>query len=317
MVLVYRSPMPKRMYTFFTLSIILHLALILLFSTRKSIASDVFITEVSYIEENLPAPEAISPQQPQSRVGYLIPPKSMEEALTQTPGTGGGGVGGFTETSGEPVVDLSTRIDRSQAKIELERYEAEDEGALAVVRIADKTAGGMKSTEEILAEKPISLAKNLPRGPGGGGGLTIGTTSTVRQTEVPTIKIDKKPPPPKISEIGKRIEEKVEEKLRVEKAGTQILLAGPIANRGILKKILPQYPNWCLQRGISGIVKIRIWVNPSGTIREGTLIEVSSGYPDLDQAVINAIRIWQFAPLPSNVVQETQWGIITFRFVLG
>jgi protein TonB len=84
-----------------------------------------------------------------------------------------------------------------------------------------------------------------------------------------------------------------------------------------MTKVLPKYPAWCLQKGISGVVKVRIWVEASGSVREGTLVEISSGYPDLDQAVVNALKKWRFAPLPKNVVQETQWGIITFRFVCG
>ncbi|GAI76876.1 unnamed protein product, partial [marine sediment metagenome] len=43
-----------------------------------------------------------------------------------------------------------------------------------------------------------------------------------------------------------------------------------------------------------GVVKIRIWVESSGDVREGSLIEISSGYPDLDQAVVNAIKKWRW-----------------------
>ena len=184
-----------------------------------------------------------------------------------------------------------------------------------VVKVGSRADGTIKSTEEILAEKPISLAKNLPRGAGGEGG--VGTGNIGRKQEVPTIKIDKKPPPSKTAKISREVEHRSEENLKVKKGETKISLAGPIANRQILHKVLPKYPAWCLQRGISGVVKIKIWVEPSGNIREGTLIEISSGYPDLDQAVIRALKTWRFAPLPQDVIQETQWGIITFRFVCG
>lgn len=88
MTLVYRHHIPRRMYNFFTVSVILHLAIVIFFATRKSMGSSLFITEVSYMEENLPTPEASSPQSP-SRVGYLIPPKNLEDAIkgieSQTP----------------------------------------------------------------------------------------------------------------------------------------------------------------------------------------------------------------------------------------
>lgn len=216
-----------------------------------------------------------------------------------------------------PAIDLDAKLDRSQATIDLDRYMvSEDIGD--VVRIGNGKAGTMKSTDEILAEKPISLARNLPKGAGGEGGVGIGGAGSIgRKAQAPTIKIDKKPPAPKTSAIGKKVEATVEQQLKVEKGKTQISLAGPIAGRQILSKILPKYPVWCLRQGISGVVKIRIWVESSGDVREGSLIEISSGYPDLDQVVINAIKKWRFAPLPSNVVQETQWGVVTFRFVCG
>jgi len=216
-----------------------------------------------------------------------------------------------------PAIDLDAKLDRSQATIDLDRYmDADPIGD--VVRIGSSKNGSMKSTDEILAEKPISLAKNLPRGAGTEGDVGIGSSGAIgKKAPVPTIKIDKQPPPPKTSHITKSVEKNVETQLKVQQGGTQISLAGPIAGRAILNKILPKYPAWCLRQGISGVVKIRVWVEPNGKVREGALVEISSGYPDLDQAVINALRVWKFAPLPAGVVQETQWGIITFKFVCG
>lgn len=216
-----------------------------------------------------------------------------------------------------PAIDLDAKLDRSQATIDLDRYM--DAGPIGdVVKIGTSKNGSMKSTDEILAEKPISLAKNLPRGAGTEGDVGIGNPGTIgKKAPAPAIKIDKQPPPPKTQHITKSVEKNVETQLKVQQSGTQISLAGPIAGRDILSKILPKYPAWCLRQRISGVVKIRVWVEPNGKVREGALVEISSGYPDLDQAVINAVRSWRFAPLPAGVVQETQWGIITFKFVCG
>jgi TonB family protein len=317
MVLVYRRTIPKRMYNFFTFSMIFHAALFLFLGTLKQSTSNIFISEISYEEETqTQGPEAVKPQ---PRVGYLIPPSNLEDMMKGTEGPGGSDFGLGGEATSQPVVDISAKIDRSQAEINLDQYDAGDEGALAVVRIAEKGTGGVKSTEEILAEKPISLSKNLPRGTGGTGGGTMRPGSTIgMKAEAPQIKIDKTVPIAKTtSTIGKQVESQVETKLKTEGAGTSISLAGPIAGRAITRKALPQYPAWCQSRGISGSVKIRIWVNPGGSVREGALIEMSSGYPDLDQSVINAVKIWLFEALPANVQQETQWGVITFRFVCG
>ncbi len=212
-----------------------------------------------------------------------------------------------------PVIDLHVKVDRSQANIDLNRYLPSSE-ITDVVKIGNRNNGTMKSTDEILAESPISLAKTLPRGTGEG---VTGTSNIGRPALAPTIKIDKKPPPVRTTEPTKVAGAEVDEKIEVKKGETKISLAGPIVNRAVLYKTLPHYPSWCLSKNISGVVKIRIWVEPSGMIREGTLIDLSSGYPDLDQAVVDAVKTWRFAPLPSEVLQEVQWGVITFRFVCG
>jgi TonB family protein len=294
----------KRLDIGIVISIIVHIFLFIFLSGSGRVSTIDYndIKEVTFIDQSY-RPE----------VAKVISRGSVWSETKETYSEAEPSYGGEVIT---PAIDLSAKLDRSQAEIDLDRY-LTDEDVGDVVKVGNRTNGTMKSTAEILAEKPISLAKNLPRGAGTEGGTGIGAGGIGRQAETPTIKIDKKPPPPKPSKITTEVETKVDEKIKVKKGETQISLAGPIANRSILNKVLPQYPSWALSKGISGVVKIRIWVEPSGDVREGTLIEISSGYPDLDQAVINALKKWRFAPLPSNVIQETQWGIITFRFVCG
>lgn len=300
----------KRLDLGIIVSIIVHIVLFILMSGSSKTTNIAYedIREVTLIDKSY-RPE----------VAKVVSKGSIWESTEDT----------YTEAEGSsygseivtPAIDLDAKLDRSQAKIDLDRYMASNGDVGDVVRIGSATDGSMKSTEEILAEKPISLAKNLPRGAGSEGGVGISSSGGKigQKGTAPAIKLNgKTTPPPKTSHIGSKVEKQVETKLKVETGGeTMISLAGPIANRQIMNKILPKYPSWCLKQGISGVVKIRVWVEPSGNVREGTLIEVSSGYPDLDQAVIKALRSWKFAPLPSNVVQENQWGVITFRFVCG
>lgn len=300
----------KRLDLGIVVSIIVHIALLILLSGSSKTSGIDYedIREVTLIDQSY-RPE----------VAKVVSKGSIWESTADSYTEGeGSSYGGEIVT---PAIDLDVKLDRSQATIDLDRYMTSNGDVGDVVRIGSSQDGSMKSTEEILAEKPISLAKNLPRGAGGEGGVGISSSGGKigQKGTAPAIKLDQKaPPPPKTSHIGSKVEKQVETKLKVEAGGeTMISLAGPIANRQILNKILPKYPSWCLNQGISGVVKIRIWVEASGQVREGTLIEVSSGYPDLDQAVIKALRSWKFAPLPSNVVQENQWGVITFKFVCG
>lgn len=295
----------KRFDIGLVISIIVHIALFFLFSRSAGAAAGRFedINEVTLLDQSY-RPE----------VAKVVPKGSVWSELPESPAPSGPS-GPDIST---PAIDINAKLDRSQAKIELDRYEGQEQVG-DVIRIGNRENGTMKSTEEILAEKPISLAKNLPRGSGVEGGYGIGNQGGIGvAAEVPALKIDRSAPVTKpTTTIGQKVDAQVETKLKTEGTGTQISLAGPIAGRDILRKNLPQYPAWCQSRGISGVVKVRIWVNPGGQVREGSLVEVSSGYPDLDQAVINAVRAWLFAPLPANVQQEAQWGVITFRFVLG
>lgn len=285
-------------------SIVVHIGLFFLLSGSKGPGAVDYedIREITFIDQSY-RPE----------VAKVISKGSIWDEVQETYSEGASS--GYVSDIVLPAIDLSAELDRSQAKIDLDRYLSTDDVDGDVVKIGNKADGMVKSTEEILAEKPISLVKNLPRGAGSEGSVGIGKGGI--GYKAPSIKIDKKLPPPKTTKITKQVETQIEEKLKSEKEGTQISLAGPIAGRQIMTKVLPKYPAWCLQKGISGVVKVRIWVEASGSVREGTLVEISSGYPDLDQTVVNALKKWRFAPLPKNVVQETQWGIITFRFVCG
>ncbi|MEO0073228.1 MAG: TonB family protein, partial [candidate division WOR-3 bacterium] len=99
--------------------------------------------------------------------------------------------------------------------------------------------------------------------------------------------------------------------------GTSFQIAGPISQREILKKVKPRYPRWALQQRISGTVRVRIWVLPGGKVKGTPQVTCSSGYPDLDQVVIEALKLWEFAPLGPDVRAEEQWGDVTFVFQLS
>ncbi|HIE05675.1 MAG TPA: energy transducer TonB [bacterium (Candidatus Stahlbacteria)] len=220
--------------------------------------------------------------------------------------------------STEAPIDLTARLDRSQAQIDLDRVEMAGGEMMDVIRIADRSKGGMRSTDEILAQKPIQLSRNLPRGAGGGSGTGLPGLPGI-EAERPQIRIEHKPPPITRHEradidVSRTVETSIKTSSR---KGTQISVAGPIASRKILKKVLPRYPSSALKQGICGTVVIRLDVYPDGSVKESMLVESSSGYPDLDQVVIKALRRWLFEALPPNVTQEMQWGIITFRFVLS
>lgn len=250
----------------------------------------------------------------------------VAKVINQSPLPGGGGqsaenvpvptyAAGVAAEEIAPL-DLSSTLERSpsQARIELDRYELAREGEMDVIRIGGK--GSAQTTEEILAQAPIALARNAGGGVGAGTGLR--GIPGVPQPSQPQLTIEHRPVaarprstlPPPAQQATPAVQVPVAR-------GTSFQIAGPISQREIIKKIRPKYPKWALDQHISGSVTVRIWVLPNGQVKGVPQILASSGYPDLDQVVVDAVRCWEFAPLGTGVKAEEQWGDITFIFQLS
>lgn len=68
------------------------------------------------------------------------------------------------------------------------------------------------------------------------------------------------------------------------------------------------------QTNEEAVITIRFEVNPDGSL--GRVMPMRKMNPELEREVMRTLRSWRFSRLPSGVPQETQWGTITFRFVL-
>ncbi len=88
-------------------------------------------------------------------------------------------------------------------------------------------------------------------------------------------------------------------------------IEGKAAERQILEKVLPRYPEG-LNR--EGTVRIRFTILPSG--RVGEMIPVLKTDAALEENAMSALARWRFNPLPREAPQDTVVGIITFRYKL-
>jgi TonB family protein len=61
-------------------------------------------------------------------------------------------------------------------------------------------------------------------------------------------------------------------------------------------------------------ITIRFEVKPDGSI--GRIIPLKQMNPELEREVMSTLRSWRFSRLPSGIPQQSQWGTITFQFVL-
>lgn len=94
-------------------------------------------------------------------------------------------------------------------------------------------------------------------------------------------------------------------------------IEGELAARTIQRQVNPIYPDWAKKQGIEATVKFRMVVLPNGLLKEDELqLDQTSGYRELDRVVYDALVQWEFAPLPSEIPQVNQSGVISFSFSL-
>ena len=94
-------------------------------------------------------------------------------------------------------------------------------------------------------------------------------------------------------------------------------IEGELAARTIKRQVNPIYPEWAKKQGIEATIRFRLTVLPNGLLKEDDLqIEQTSGYRELDRVVYDALIQWEFQPLPPEIPQGDQSGVITFSFSL-
>jgi len=83
----------------------------------------------------------------------------------------------------------------------------------------------------------------------------------------------------------------------------------------LVKMKPPEYPPWCLRRGIEGQVKVRVLVGEDGLPQELTIAK-SSGDSALDNAALDAVKQWVFVPATRHGVPVRGWAIVPIEFKL-
>jgi TonB family protein len=112
---------------------------------------------------------------------------------------------------------------------------------------------------------------------------------------------------------------KTEEKVIRRTAGkkkTLFEIVGPLANRKIIHKIIPEYPEWAKRQGVDAAVSLHFVVLSNGKVKKNIYVERTSGYSKLDRLVMDALSQWVFAALEKKFYGKEQWGVITFYFYL-
>ncbi|MDZ7261640.1 MAG: energy transducer TonB [candidate division KSB1 bacterium] len=79
----------------------------------------------------------------------------------------------------------------------------------------------------------------------------------------------------------------------------------------MISKVIPEYPEGLQQEAV---VKIRFTVLPNGLV--GEMVPLLKGDATLEKLTLDAFRQWRFNPLPPDVPQNPEQGVITFRYLL-
>lgn len=103
----------------------------------------------------------------------------------------------------------------------------------------------------------------------------------------------------------------IKKKMSINQAS---FIQGPVKNRGIIRRQTPESPRWLEEKGIEAEVVIRFAVDPDGSVNHRMIVEKTSGYAELDQLAMDALKKFIFEPLPLTAKQVEENGTITFRF---
>jgi TonB family protein len=85
-------------------------------------------------------------------------------------------------------------------------------------------------------------------------------------------------------------------------------IKGPAAERQVIFQ--PPAPSVTVES--ESEIELRFWILPNGAV--GRVVPVKKSDPRLEAIAMGYLRHWRFNPLPSDSLQDEQWGVIPFKF---
>ncbi len=104
--------------------------------------------------------------------------------------------------------------------------------------------------------------------------------------------------------------------VQIEKTKSGVTITGPLGSRKILKRFMPEFPDWAKRQGVGARVALQFTVMENGHVKENIIVMRTSGSAGWDKIVREALLKWRFAPLRSGGRRD-QTGVITFQFVVN
>lgn len=237
-------------------------------------------------------------------------------------------VGNETIAAGTPTEAISVGNRSAKAALSYANPTLKDAGARSTLSNKNFVGGGTADPASLgAASTPIQLAGSgasqaapsnaapalaQRQGGGSGGGLVQRALSGA-----PSASSAIQSMPSAAAKLEQDLAADSANASRMKKPKGGFEISGKLANRQIVRKVIPQYPSWAEEQGIIGTLRLYFTVTPEGLVRQNIKVTKTTGNPQLDQIGIDALKQWQFAAQPSGNEDDLQWGIITFTFSLA
>lgn len=297
-----------------SISIVIHILVLLAYFSLSALdqSFEPPIQEISFIDltEVEKKPENIKPKNYHPPVKTRIvekQPEEQPEAGSSAPVTLGG-----------ERIFLDSR--RKQAPININQLERMDNNISEEKDILNVSpALGVKRDDRVSKPQALDLGENrdLLTASASQASGAIGFNQTNNsQIDLSGGKIATGPAESMVSDFGTPPPQEKKKDPELKPKETQTIITGVLANRGILKKVVPPFPRWAKIQGISATISLHFTVMENGFVKENVIVNRTSGSLQWDKTVIAALKNWQFVPLPQKGVREDQSGVITFQFIL-
>lgn len=122
-----------------------------------------------------------------------------------------------------------------------------------------------------------------------------------------------------VREVKKELRAETKKNAKTKKSGKTLIrqvsnvrlgVEGPISERRVLYR--PPLPIISSEQSVQ--IRLKFWVAPNGVVDQ--IIPLERGGTKLESIAIQFLKKWKFEPLPLDIKQERQWGILTVKFVV-
>jgi protein TonB len=102
----------------------------------------------------------------------------------------------------------------------------------------------------------------------------------------------------------------------VQKAPPPLQAAPVQLNRqpAIVNQVIPEYPSWAEEQGVTATVKLQVTIDGAGKVRE--VVIVGSGGNDFARNAVKAVKATRFQPLVRQGIAFPAQFLFTYQFVL-